>query len=86
MQQRNFYFTWKEKVKFGDPFTRKCSISVKQTDSLGRDAKTAMNIFCSAYGNLKENDIISIQEYNEKGLVGEPIVPKEESSIIPIKK
>ena len=36
------------------------------------------------FGNLKRTTIVSIQEINEKGeKVGEPIVPQDETSIVP---
>ena len=41
---------------------------------------------CKNFGNLKHNTIVSIQEMADGKPVGEPIVPQEDTSIIPTKK
>ena len=51
------------------------------------DAKKALNLFTRNFGNLKKNTIISIKEFDEKGQIGEDIVPSsDENAIIPIGK
>ena len=85
---RNFKFTWtSNKNKYAPAATRVSEISVKNSGDLAIDAKAATAIFTANFGSLKKNSILSIQEFNANGNVGEPIVPsEEENSIIPVKK
>lgn len=49
------------------------------------DAKAALNIFISEFGDLKHNTIIKIQEFDENGIqLGEDIIPSEKTAIVPI--
>lgn len=49
------------------------------------DAKAALNIFISEFGDLKHNTIIKIQEFDENGIqLGEDIVPSEKTTVVPI--
>ena len=88
MAMRNFRFTWKSnKNKYEPIITRVSEISVKNSGDLAIDAKAAAAIFTTNFGSLKKNSILSIQEFDENGNVGEPIVPsEEENAIIPVKK
>lgn len=84
---RSFIIKWKENKRYA--LERENLVNVtKDTGDIGIDAKAALNLFCANFGNLKKNEIISIQEVNEKGEnIGEPIVPtSDESSIVPYKK
>lgn len=84
---RSFIIKWKENKKYA--LERETLVDVtRESGDIGIDAKAALNIFCASFGNLKKNEIISIQEINEKGEnIGEPIVPtSDESSIVPYKK
>ena len=81
---RKFIFTWYENVKYGNPVERKNTISVINKGDIGATAKAATEVFTRNFGSLKYNTILSIQEIDEKGnFVGEPIVPQEDSSIVP---
>lgn len=86
--KRLFSFKWYENVRYGSPMERTNVVTVvKPTGDIGKDAKTATDLFCSSFGNLKRNTIVSIQEVNDKGeSIGEPITPTEENAIIPTKK
>ena len=87
MANRNFAFTWYENPKYGEPITRKNAITVPNASpDTGLAAKAAVNVFTKAFGSVKKNTIVSIQEYNDGGPVGEPIVPSEDNDIIPTKK
>lgn len=84
---RAFIIKWKENKRYA--LERENLVNVtKDTGDIGIDAKAALNLFCANFGNLKKNEIIFIQEVNEKGEnIGEPIVPtSDESSIVPYKK
>ena len=84
---RNFSFKWYKNEKYREPMERVNSITVSNASSdTGAAAKAAVEIFTKNFGNLKHNTIVSIQEYNEGGPVGEPIVPSDENSIVPLKK
>lgn len=84
---RNFSFKWYKNEKYGKKVLRTNSITVSNASSeVGEAAKAATDLFCKTFGNLKRNTIMSIQEYNEDGPVGEPIVPTDGSSIVPIGK
>lgn len=84
---RDFIITFKENKKYNE-ITRTTKISViKSTKDIGEDAKSALNIFIKSFGNLKKNDVFSIQEVDENGVsVGDPITPMEDTSIVPTKK
>ena len=77
---KNFIFEWFENIKFGEPTIRKNTVHA-------RNAQDATAAFIRTFGNLKKNEIVSIQEIDKNGNpIGEPIVPMEGSSIIPIAK
>lgn len=83
--ERIFDIIWKENKKY-NAIERKTIVSIKGTDDLATDAKAALNVFISINGNLKKNEIISIQEVNEFGKpIGEPIKPTNDESIVPVK-
>jgi hypothetical protein len=87
MAKRNFAFTWHKNEKCIEPIIRHNSITVSNaSDDTAFAAKAATELFCKTFGNLKKNTIISIQEYNEKGPVGEPIIPTDNNSIVPLSK
>ena len=82
--KRIFDFTWHENVRFGQPMIRTNRVMVASNGDVGQAAKAATNVFTKNFGNLKRTTIVSIQEINEKGeKVGEPIVPQDETSIVP---
>lgn len=82
---KKFLFTWHENVRYGEPMVRTNLVTVNVSGDVGQAAKAATNVFTKNFGNLKRTTIISIQEINEKGeKVGEPIVPQDETSIVPI--
>lgn len=85
---KDFRIIYKPISKKTDEIERKTIISIpKPTDDIGKDAHAAVNIFVSAIGNLKKFDIIEIQELDKEGkMIGEPIKPVSDSSIVPIKK
>ena len=85
---RNFEFTWYEKNdRLKMERYNKVQAAVVDTAEIGTAAKLATDIFCRTFGNLKKNEIVSIQEIDKNGNpIGEPIVPMEGSSIIPIAK
>jgi hypothetical protein len=82
---RYFVIEWSKKNQSNK---RKNKISInKPTGEIGYDAKSALNIFCGQFGGLNKNEVYSIQEVNEEGdNIGEPIVPLENTNIIPTKK
>ena len=85
MKNRNFAFTWYKNEKYGTPIMRTNSVTVSNAPSdTGIAAKNATELFCRQFGNLKRVTIEKIQEYDENGPVGEPIVPQEGSSIVPV--
>ena len=86
MEKRIFIITWRENKK--NSLERYSTITVtKVTGDIGQDAKTALNIFCSVNGNLKKNEVISIQEVDEQFYkIGEPIIPTGDNSVVPYKK
>ena len=84
--KRIFNFIWYKNERYRI-MERESLITVISTGDIGYDAKQAVEVFCKTFGNLKKNTIISIQEVNEKNEpIGEPIIPMNENSIIPIKK
>ena len=83
---RHFIFTWAAIEKHGKAIMRNNKITVlNTTGDIGHDAKSAVNIFTANFGNLKKNEIFSIQEVDENGKsIGEPILPTEgENAIVP---
>lgn len=85
--KRIFNFKWHENTRYSTPIERINSVMIAGTGDTGRDAKTATELFCKSFGNLKKNTILSIQEIDEKGkAIGEPIIPTEENSIVPVKR
>lgn len=83
---KTFMFTWYENEKYGNRIKRHNLIQVTAGPDIGASAKRATDVFCKNFGNLKQNTIISIQEMANGKPIGEPIVPQEDTSIIPIKK
>jgi hypothetical protein len=84
---RAFIFKWKENKKYSIERENLIQIS-RETGDIGQDAKAALNLFCANFGNLKKNEIITIQEVDEHGVeIGEPIKPtSNENNIVPYKK
>lgn len=85
---RTFVFVWTENKKYSAPIKRHNSITVSNaTGNIGTDAKRATDCFCAQFGNLKQLDIICIQELDEKGNpIGEPITPMDSTKVVPIKR
>ena len=84
---RKFIFTWYENVKFGTPMERKNTVAVMNKGEIGLTAKAATEVFTRNFGSLKYNTSVSIQEIDENGNpVGEPIIPAEDSSIVPTRR
>ena len=80
---RNYNITWYP-TKDGEKLSRDTFIQLsKPSGQTSYDAKAALNIFIAECGNLKKNTIVKIIEMDENGMIGEPIVPTEGSSIIP---
>jgi hypothetical protein len=75
--------------KEGAESTRHTLIKISNpTGETSKDAHSAVEIFISSCGNLKKNEIVCIQEFDEnKKQIGEDIVPTStENNIIPISK
>ena len=84
---RHFSFKWYKNERYREPVERVNSITVSNASAdTAQAAKAATEIFTKNFGSLKQNTIISIQEYNEDGPVGEPIIPSDETNIVPLKK
>ena len=85
---RNFEFTWYEKNdRLKMKRHNKVQAAVVDTAEIGTAAKLATDLFCRTLGNLNKNEIVSIQQIDKDGNpIGEPIVPMEGSSIVPISK
>lgn len=82
---RTYRIKWFPK-KEGVESTRHTLIKISNpTGETSKDAHSAVEIFISSCGNLKKNEIICIQEFDEDGKqIGEDIVPTSaENSIIP---
>ena len=82
---RTFEITWYKNDK--TPIERKNKVTVtRPTSAIEKDAKYAVGLFSSEFGNLKKNTIISIAEIDANGnQIGDLITPVEgENSIIPI--
>jgi hypothetical protein len=85
--KRNFAFKWYANTRYGSPIERTNLVLVSGTGDIGSDAKSATDVFCKTFGNLKKNTIVSIQELDEKGTaIGEPIIPSDEVVTVPVKK
>lgn len=55
------------------------------TGDVSIDAKRALNIFISEFGDLKHNTIIKIQEFDENGVqIGKDIIPTDKTTVVPI--
>ena len=85
---RKFSISWQEKQKFGESNIRTSNITLsKPTGDIGYDAKAALNILCSRFGNLHKIEIYAIQEVDkENNPIGEVIKPIGESSVVPVSK
>lgn len=85
--KRSFVFIWKPIDKYGTATERHNLITLSNaTGQIGTDAKFATDLFCKQFGGLKKNEIICIQELDEKGKpIGEPITPMDNSNMVPVK-
>ena len=83
---KTFMFTWYKNERYGSPIERHNLIQVTAGPDIGVSAKKATDVFCKTFGSLKYNTIESIQEMADGKPVGEPIVPQEDTTIIPTKK
>lgn len=84
---RDFEITFFKKEKFGEPSIRTVMIRLpKPTGSIEKDSKTALNIFIENFGNLKAYEVTKIQEIGKDGPIGDPILPMEDTTIVPLKK
>lgn len=83
---QTFVITWYKNERYGKPIERRTSIQVTSSADIGHSAKRVVDIFCSTFGNLKRNTIISVQEMKNGEPYGEPIVPSDETSIVPTRK
>lgn len=84
---RDFEITFFKKEKFGEPSIRTTIIRLpKSTGNIGKDSKTALNIFIANFGNLKTYEVTKIQEIGKDGPIGDPILPMEDTTIVPLKK
>jgi hypothetical protein len=62
VRNNSYKFVWHKNTKYGEPITRTSWI-----DTAG--GKTAaVNLFMSAFGNLKENTIELAEEYTRQGM------------------
>ena len=85
---RYYIIKWHEKAtKWGKPIERYNRINIQNpTGRVEIDAKKAVEVFIRGFGNLKQNTIISIKEFDENGQIGEDIIPADGSTIVPIAK
>jgi len=87
--KRYYIFKWHENTThWGKGFIeRNNRINItKPTGQVEIDAKRAVDLFIRGFGNLKQNTIISIKEFDENdNQIGEDIVP-DKDAIIPIPK
>lgn len=84
---RIFEFTWQKNER--NPVERKNKVLVaRPTGAIEKDAKYALGLFATEFGNLKKNTIISIIEVDNDGKqIGEPITPVENSeAIVPTRR
>ena len=80
---RNYNIEWYP-TRDGIEFKRSSFIRLsKPIGKTEHDAKAAVNIFTSQFGNLKKNTIVKIIEMDENGQIGEDIVPIDGNSIVP---
>lgn len=89
--KRYYIFEWYENksTKYGKPpliRTNKITL-IKPTGKVEYDAKRAVELFTSNFGNLKRNSIVKIKEFDGTNKqIGEDIIPSDaEDAIIPIK-
>ena len=83
----NWYPT--KEGKYGNPIVRKNTIQIGcPTGVTANDAKRAVATFTKHFGNLKQNTIVNIKEFDENNnQLGEDIVPVDDKdAIIPIKR
>lgn len=85
--ERIYIFKWYKNTKYNkQPIEQ--TTNIKLNNPIGDtsiDAKRATELFCHKNGSLKNNTIINIKETDEHGKqIGEDIIPKDGSSIIPI--
>lgn len=84
---RHFSFKWYKNERYREPMERVNSVTVTDAPmDTALAAKTAVTLFTRNFGSLKANTIVSIQEYNEDGPVGDPIIPSDDTDIIPVKR
>lgn len=84
---RHFSFKWYKNERYREPMERVNSVTVTDAPmDTALAAKSAVSLFTRNFGSLKANTIVLIQEYNEDGPIGEPIVPSDENDIVPVKK
>ena len=85
---RYYIIKWHEKTtKWGKPIERYNRINIQNpTGKVEVDAKKAVEVFIRGFGNLKQNTILSIKEFDENGQIGEDIIPTDGSTIVPIAK
>ena len=83
--KRYYIFKWHENKK--NPIERTNRINLTtSTGAVEIDAKRAVDLFVRGFGNLKQNTIISIKEFDENDQqIGEDIVPTGDA-IVPVKK
>jgi len=87
--KRYYIFKWYENTtNWGKGFVERTN-RINITNPTGKveiDAKKAVDLFIRGFGNLKQNTIISIKEFDENDhQIGEDIVPTGDA-IVPIKK
>jgi len=88
---RSYEITWYalNDTRYGrEPLIRTSNIKIGRPRGVTSvDAKTAVDLFCKEFGNLKRNAIVSIKELDENGeQIGENILPTEDNGMIPIKR
>lgn len=88
MANRKFAIAWYENPKYGNPIMRSNTVEVvNASPDIGAAAKAAVTMFSKSFGSLKKNTIVSIQEFDKDGRpVGEPIIPNDETEIVPTRK
>lgn len=87
--KRYYIFKWHENTNHWGkgPIERYNRINLPDpTGKVEIDAKKAVELFIRGFGNLKQNTIVSIKEFDENGQIGEDIIPAAENIIVPIKK
>ena len=85
--KRIYAFRW-HKTKDREPLETTTFITL--SDACGQteiDAKRALNVFISYFGNLKKITVKWIKELDENNIqIGEDIVPTADTNIIPERK